>query len=215
MTSAPAAGRSRWSDRPVVRSVRLFAGLVLYGTGLAVLVKAHLGLDPWTVFSQGLASRTGLTLGELTVIISLVVLLLWIPLRQRPGLGTVANALVVGPVLDLGLAVLPDAGPVAARVVYLAVAMAAVAVATGLYVGVGWGPGPRDGLMTGLVDLGLPIYLARTLIEGTVLVAGWLLGGTVGVATVVFALSMGPLVARALPRLALPPTLPPAAPASP
>lgn len=198
--------RSRWSDRPLARSVRLLLGLVTFGLGLALLVQAHLGLDPWTVLTEGLAERTSMTLGEITVALSLVLLLLWIPLRQRPGLGTVANAFVVGPVLDLGVAVIPQPGPLAARVLFLVLALLAVALGTGLYVGVGWGPGPRDGLMTGLGDLGVPLYLARTLIEGTVLVAGWLLGGTVGVATVVFALTVGPLVARALPRLALPPS---------
>jgi uncharacterized membrane protein YczE len=198
--------RSRWSDRPVARTIRLLSGLVLFGLALALLVQAHLGLDPWTVFTQGLARRTGFSLGEVTVAISLVLLLLWIPLRQRPGLGTVANAFVVGPVLDAGIALIPQPGPLFLRLLFLLLAVLAIAVATGLYVGAGWGPGPRDGLMTGLVDLGVPVYLARTLIEGTVLLAGWLLGGTVGLATVVFALSVGPLVGRALPRLALPPT---------
>lgn len=198
--------RSRWSDRPVVRSVRLLAGLVLFGLALALLVRADLGLDPWTVFSDGLATRFRVSLGTVTVVSSLVVLLLWIPLRQRPGLGTVANALLVGPVLDLGVALLPVAHGVPLQVVFLALALVCVSVGTGLYVGVGWGPGPRDGLMTGLVQLGAPLYLARTLIEGSVLLVGWLLGGTVGVATVVYALSVGPLVARTLPRLALPPT---------
>jgi len=208
----PPLSRSRWSDRPVVRSMRLLAGLVLFGLGLALLVQAHLGLDPWTVFSDGVATRVGLTLGEVTVISSVGVLLLWIPLHQRPGIGTVANALVIGPVLDLGVAVLPTPQAVVLRVACLALALVVVAVGTGLYVGAGWGPGPRDGLMTGLVELGMPLYLARTLIEGTVLVVGWLLGGTVGVATVVYALGVGPLVARALPRLVLPPTPPPTAP---
>lgn len=190
----------------MTRSVRLLGGLVLFGLALALFVQAHLGLDPWTVFSQGLARRTGLTLGTVTVIVSLVLLLLWIPLRQRPGLGTVANALVVGPVLDLGVAIIPAPDALALQLLYVVVAVVVIAVATGLYVGAGWGPGPRDGLMTGLADLGVPVYAARMLIEGTVLVAGWLLGGTVGLATVVFALAVGPLVGRALPRLALPPT---------
>ncbi|WP_375431501.1 YitT family protein [uncultured Friedmanniella sp.] len=208
MTRTPAAGRSRWSDRPVLRSVRLLVGLVLFGLALALLVQANLGLDPWTVFTQGLASRSGLTLGQVTVVISLGILLLWIPLRQRPGLGTIANAFVVGPVLDLGVALLPEPTSLVLRALFVVLALVTVAVGTGLYVGVGWGPGPRDGLMTGLVALGLPVYAARTLIEGTVLLIGWLLGGTVGVATVVFALAVGPLVGRALPRLALPPTMP-------
>jgi uncharacterized membrane protein YczE len=192
-------------DRPVQRSVRLLAGLVLFGLGLALLVQAHLGLDPWTVFSQGLSRRTGLSLGTLTVVTSLVVLLLWVPLRQRPGIGTVANALIVGPVLDLGLAVIPVPDGLGWRVALLVLAVLTTAFATGLYLGAGWGPGPRDGLMTGLHALGLPVFAARAMVEVTVLAAGWLLGGSVGVATVVFALSIGPLVSRALPRLALPP----------
>ena len=198
--------RSRLSDRPVVRSARLLLGLVLFGVALALLVHGGLGLDPWTVFSFGLSLHVALSLGELTVISSVVVLLLWIPLRQRPGLGTVANALVVGPVLDLGVALLPSPHALALRVLFLVLAVLLVAVGTGLYVGVGWGPGPRDGLMTGLIRLGVPLYLARTLIEGTVLLVGWLLGGTVGVATVAYALAVGPLVARVLPGLTLAPT---------
>ena len=198
--------RSRLSDRPVVRSVRLLIGLVLFGLALAVLLHGGLGLDPWTVFSFGVSRHVALSLGAVTVISSVVVLLLWIPLRQRPGVGTVANALIVGPVLDLGVAVLPTPDSLVVRVLFLVLAVLMVAVGTGFYVGVGWGPGPRDGLMTGLVRLGLPLYLARTLIEGTVLVIGWLLGGTVGVATVVYALAVGPLVGRFLPRLTLPPT---------
>ncbi len=198
--------RSRWSDRPVLRSVRLLTGLVLFGLALALIVHANLGLDPWTVFGSGLARQLDLTLGQATVVSSVGVLLLWIPLRQRPGLGTVANALVIGPVLDLGVALLPTPDALVVRVLLLVLGVVLVAVGTGLYVGVGWGPGPRDGLMTGLVQLGAPIYLARTLIEGSVLVVGWLLGGSVGVATVVFALAVGPLVGRVLPRLTLPPS---------
>ena len=209
MTRAPLS-RSRWSDRPVVRSGRLLTGLVCYGIALALLVRADLGLDPWTVFSAGVALHLPMTLGEVTVLSSVAVLLLWIPLRQRPGLGTVANALVVGPVLDLGVALLPAPHHLVVRGLFLVLALVLVAVGTGLYVGVGWGPGPRDGLMTGLVELGVPLYLARMLIEGSVLAVGWLLGGPVGVATVVFALAVGPLVGRALPRLTLPPSAGPA-----
>lgn len=207
MIRAAATGRSRWSDRTVLRSVRLLVGLVLFGLALALLVQARLGLDPWTVLTQGLATRLSLSLGTVTVILSLAVLALWVPLRQRPGLGTVANAFVVGPVLDLGVALLPGPASLSLRVLFVVLALVAIAVGTGLYVGVGWGPGPRDGLMTGLVSLGLPVYLARTLIEGSVLLVGWLLGGTVGIATVVFALAVGPLVGRAMPRLALPPSV--------
>lgn len=186
------------------RSIRLLAGLLLYGMGLALLVKADLGLDPWNVLSQGISFRTGLSLGTVTVIISVLLLLAWIPLRQRPGLGTCANALLVGPFLDLGLAYLPTPHALTWRAGFLVVAVIVVAVATGLYVGAGWGPGPRDGLMTGIASHGIPIFAARAAIELTVLGLGWALGGTVGVGTVVFALAIGPLVHRALPALALP-----------
>lgn len=194
---------SRLSDRPLQRCVRLLSGLVLFGLGLAVLIKADLGLDPWTVLTQGLSEITGFSLGTITVAISVLLLALWIPLRQRPGIGTIANAVVVGPVLDLGLAVIPSPDQLVLRVAFVVAAIAIVAVATGLYVGAGLGPGPRDGLMTGLAQLGIPILVGRTLIEATVLLTGWLLGGTVGVATVLFAVTIGPLVSRAMHRLAL------------
>jgi uncharacterized membrane protein YczE len=197
-------------DRPVQRSLRLLAGLVLFGIALAVLVQAGLGLDPWTVFNQGVAERTGLTIGQVTIACSLLLLLIWIPLGQRPGLGTIANALIVGPVLDLGLELIPEPSAVAAQVAYAVAAIASAAVATGLYVGAGWGPGPRDGLMTGMAARGVPIARARASVELTVLVIGWLLGGTVGVATVLFATAIGPLVKLALRRLALGPAPSPA-----
>jgi uncharacterized membrane protein YczE len=192
-------------DRPVQRTVRLLAGLVLFGLALAVLVHADLGLDPWTVFHQGVSGHVGLSLGTVTVISSLFTLLLWFPLGVRPGLGTIANALIVGPVLDLGNAVIPDAPDLAAQLAYVIVGILAIAVATGLYVGAGWGPGPRDGLMTGLAARGVPVAAARAGIEITVLIVGWFLGGTVGVATVLFATCIGPLVKPALHRFALRP----------
>lgn len=186
-------------DRPVQRGARLLSGLVLFGIALALLVHANLGLDPWNVFSQGVSKRTGLSLGTVTVVVSLLLLLIWIPLKQRPGVGTVANALIVGPVLDLGLALLPSPDGWGWRIAFLVVSIMMLAMATGLYLGAGWGPGPRDGLMTGLAKLGMPVFAARASIEVTVLFVGWLLGGSVGVGTVVFALSVGPLVHRALP----------------
>jgi uncharacterized membrane protein YczE len=158
-----------------------------------------------------------MTIGTATIVCSLAVLAAWIPLGQRPGLGTIANALVVGPVLDLSLTAIPQPDALLVRAGYVAGGILAVAVATGLYVGAGWGPGPRDGLMTGLAQRGVPIALARGAIELSALVAGWLLGGTVGVATVLYATTIGALVKRALPRLALPPapapSVPPAVPA--
>jgi uncharacterized membrane protein YczE len=193
------------SDRPVQRSIRLLSGLFLFGMSLVLLIKARLGVDPWTVLTQGLSKTTGLSLGEVTVGISVVILALWIPLRQRPGLGTVSNALLVGPVLDLGVAIIPTPDQLVTRVLFVVVAIPALALATGLYVGAGWGPGPRDGLMTGLAALGMPVFAARALIEVSVLVGGWFLGGTVGVATVAFAATIGPLVGLALRRLSLRP----------
>jgi uncharacterized membrane protein YczE len=178
---------------------------VLFGVALAVLVQADLGLDPWTVFHQGISRHVDLSLGTITVISSLTVLALWVPLGERPGLGTIANALIVGPVLDLGVATIPAPDAIAVRIVYVVAAIAATAVATGLYVGAGWGPGPRDGLMTGMAKRGVPVAVARASVEITVLIAGWFLGGTVGVATLLFAAFIGPLVKPALQRLALRP----------
>lgn len=192
-------------DRPVQRSARLLAGLVLFGIALALLVKAGLGLDPWNVFNQGVSRHAGLTLGEITVISSVLLLFAWIPLQQRPGVGTIANALVIGPVLDLGLHLLPAPDGLVWQVGFLAAAILGTAVATGLYVGAGWGPGPRDGLMTGLAARGIPVFVGRTIIELTVLAIGWALGGTVGVATILFAVGIGPLVNHALPRLTIAP----------
>lgn len=172
---------------------------------LALLVKANLGLDPWDVFNQGVSRRTGLSLGTVTVVTSVVVMLAWLPLRQRPGLGTVGNAVVVGPVLDLGLGLLPAPDLWVGRAAFLVAAILGVAVATGLYVGAGWGPGPRDGLMTGLADKGMPLFAARAAIEVTVLVVGWALGGDVGIGTALFALAIGPLVAVSLRHLSVSP----------
>jgi uncharacterized membrane protein YczE len=188
-------------DRPVERSVRLLSGLVLFGLAMALLVEAHAGLDPWNVFHQGITRHVDLTIGQVTVISSLALLVVWVPLRQKPGLGTLANALVVGPVIDLGVAWIPAAHGAAEQGLFMVVAILASAVATGLYVGAGWGPGPRDGLMTGLAARGLPLGAARAGIELSVLAAGWLLGGSVGVGTVAFAIAIGPLVHRALPWL--------------
>jgi uncharacterized membrane protein YczE len=178
---------------------------VLFGLALAVLVQADLGLDPWTVFHQGISKHVDLSLGTITVISSLTVLVLWIPLGERPGLGTIANALIVGPVLDLGVATIPAPSALALRLAYVIAAILAIAVATGLYVGAGWGPGPRDGLMTGMAKRGIPVALARAGVEISVLIAGFLLGGTVGLATLLFAATIGPLVKPALHRLAVRP----------
>lgn len=195
----------RAGDRVARRAVLLLSGLALYGVSTALLVRAGLGTDPWTVLTQGVARTTGVALGVVVVLVSAAVFVLWIPLRQRPGIGTLANAVLVGPVLDQALRVLPAPHPWPWRLAFLLGGVVGTAVATGLYVGAGWGPGPRDGLMTGLARLGVPLLVARTLIEASVLVGGWLLGGTVGVGTAVYALGIGPLVAYFLPRLSLRP----------
>lgn len=175
------------------RLTRLFAGLVLFGASMAMLVRAGLGVDPWDVFHQGVATRLPLSFGGVVIATSFVVLALWWPLPQRPGLGTLANAVVVGLAADATLAALTAPGGLAARWALLVVAIVLNGVATGLYIGAGLGPGPRDGLMTGLAALGHPIFLVRTLIEVTVLGLGWSLGGTVGIGTILFAVAIGPL----------------------
>ncbi len=183
------------------RFVQLQAGLILYGASLALLVRAHLGLDPWDVFQQGISLRTGLSFGTVVAAVGALVLLLWIPLRQRPGLGTVSNVLVVGAVADLALHVVPDAQAWWLRGAFMVAGVVLNAVATGMYIGARLGPGPRDGLMTGLSERfgWLSIRVARTSIEVTVLAAGFLLGGSVGVATVLYAFGIGPLTQLFLP----------------
>nr|WP_199702550.1 hypothetical protein [Jiangella rhizosphaerae] len=184
------------------RLSQLFAGLLLYGFSMALLLEAGLGLDPWDVLHQGIAERTGLTIGTVVIAVGVVVLLLWIPLRQRPGVGTVANALLIGLAADASIWLLPSPEPLAVRIGFMVAGVVLNAVATAAYIGARLGPGPRDGLMTGLVRrTGRSVRLVRTSIEVTVLATGWLLGGTVGAGTVVYALSIGPLVHLLLPKL--------------
>jgi uncharacterized membrane protein YczE len=184
------------------RLVYLYVGLLLFGVSIALMLASRLGLDPWDVFHQGLARWTGLRFGWVVVAVSALVLMLWIPLRQRPGVGTVSNVLLVGLVADAALALLPQPGHPVGRSAFLVAGIALNGLATALYVGAGLGPGARDGLMTGLARRGHSIRVVRTGIEVSVLAAGWLLGGTVGVGTVVYALSIGPLVHYLLPRVA-------------
>jgi uncharacterized membrane protein YczE len=188
------------------RLTQLYAGLVLYGVSMAMLVRAELGVMPWDVLHQGIARHVGWSLGTVSIAVGALVLLLWVPLRERPGLGTVSNVVVIGLAVDASLAVL---GPVEAMPVRVALVVAGVvlnAVATAAYIGVRMGPGPRDGLMTGLVRRsGRPVRLVRTGIEVVVVASGWLLGGTLGVATVLYALAIGPLVQPLLPRLTVGP----------
>jgi uncharacterized membrane protein YczE len=195
------------SHRRLGRRVsQLFAGLVLYGVSMALMVESRLGLNPWDVFHQGVSEATGISFGWVVILTGVPILLLWIPLRQRPGFGTLANLVVIGLVVDGALAVLPSAGPWPLRVTYLIAGIGLNGVATGLYLGTRLGPGPRDGLMTGLVARfpRVSIRLVRTSIEVSVLAIGWLLGGTVGIGTVAYALAIGPLAHLFIPLFTVP-----------
>lgn len=190
-------------DAAARRLTQLFAGLVMYGVSDALLVLGGLGLDPWDVLHQGLARRTGIPIGTWTIIVGAGVLLMWVPLRQRPGIGTASNVIVIGVVIDLMLAVVPAPRDLALRWAALLVGVLLNGVATACYIGAGLGPGPRDGLMTGIAGRGHSLRLVRTCIEVTVLATGWLLGGTVGIGTVLYAFGIGPLVHLLLPRLTI------------
>jgi uncharacterized membrane protein YczE len=179
----------------------LFLGLVLYGISDGLLLAAGLGADPWDVFSQGLSRSFGLGIGTWTIIVGAIVLLLWIPLRQRPGLGTLANVVLIGLIVNEFLSLVPEVHGMAPRFVAMSGAVVMNGVATATYIGAHYGPGPRDGLMTGWAARGHSLRVGRTAIEATALLAGWLLGGVVGVGTLVYALSIGPLVHWLLPRL--------------
>ncbi|MCB0936088.1 MAG: hypothetical protein KDB55_08785 [Mycobacterium sp.] len=179
----------------IVRAAALLIGLGCYGLSMAMMVRAELGLDPWDVFHQGLSRHTPMTIGVASAVVGVLVLLAWIPLRNKPGVGTVANVVVIAATVDAALVVLPAPHTVPARVALMVAAVLLNALATVLYVGAGLGPGPRDGLMTGLVARsGLSVRLVRTTIEATVLTGGWLLGGSVGPGTVLYAFGIGPLV---------------------
>ena len=192
------------------RLPQLYAGLFGYGFSMAMMIKASLGLDPWDVLHQGLTRYLPLSFGTVTIIIGAIVLLLWVPLRQWPGLGTVSNVLVIGLAADFGLWALPEPQSLAARIAFLVVAVVANGLAGAAYLGSHFGPGPRDGLMTGLVArTGGSVRLIRTGIEVTVLAIGFVLGGTVGVGTVLYAIAIGPLVQLFLPLVSVrlsPPT---------
>ena len=192
MRSIPSVAPQRW--------LMLFSGFVLWGLGLALFVRANLGLGPWDAFHQGLGFQLGITIGTASMIAGLIVLLFWIPLRQRPGLGTVFNVLTIGPFTDLGLWLLPqEIENLWLRGAMLAGGMACIGLGSALYLPAGLGAGPRDGLMMGLHDkLGWSIRLSRTAVEASALAIGWAMGGTVGIGTVVFALGVGPLVQASL-----------------
>lgn len=179
----------------VARATALLVGLSGYGLSMAMMVRSGLGLDPWDVFHQGLALRTGMTIGLASAVVGVAVLLAWIPLRNRPGVGTVANVIVIAVTVDVALWLLPAPTSITVRIALMLGAVVLNAFSTVLYIGAGLGPGPRDGLMTGLVvRTGRSVRLVRTTIEVSVLTVGWLLGGTVGIGTVVYAFGIGPLV---------------------
>lgn len=198
----------------LVRLALLYVGLAIFGFAIQAMVVADLGVPPWDVFHTGLADRLGWSLGTTTVIVSFVVLLAWIPLRERPGLGTVSNAALVGTFVDIGARVFPDETPdsMVARVAIVVAAIVVNGVATGMYIGARFGPGPRDGLMTSIAKRRWSVRSVRTAIEVTVLLAGVILGGSIGFATVAFAVAIGPIAHHTIPfftRLAA--TTPPAA----
>jgi uncharacterized membrane protein YczE len=187
------------------RLTQLYVGLVLYGVSLAMMVRADLGLAPWDVLHSGLAGLVPLTMGQVIVVLSFVVLLLWIPLREVPGLGTVSNAVVVGLALDATLALFDAPGPLWARTALLVGGVLLNGLATALYIGSQFGRGPRDGLMTGLHRrTGRSLRLVRTGLEVTVVLLGLLLGGVAGIGTVLYALAIGPLTQALLPLCTVP-----------
>ena len=190
------------TQSPTRRLTQLFGGLALYGFSMAVQIRATLGLNPWDVLHEGLSRQTPLSFGVITAVTGVAVLLLWIPLRQRPGIGTIANVLVIAVTVDAGLALLPAPDNLVARIAFMVGGVVLNGVASAAYIGARLGPGPRDGLMTGLAArTGRSIRLVRTGIEITVLAVGWVLGGTVGVGTVLYALAIGPLTQAFLPLL--------------
>jgi uncharacterized membrane protein YczE len=186
------------------RLAQLYGGLVLYGVSASFILLSALGNDPWDVLHQGLSRQTGIGTGIWVCIVGALVLLLWIPLRQRPGLGTVSNVVVIGVVVEVMLATMEPSGTLGAQVTLLVSGVVLNGMATGMYIGARFGPGPRDGLMTGLVARGMSLRAVRTGIELTVLVAGALLGGTVGIGTLVYALAIGPLAHVFVPAFTVP-----------
>ncbi|WMY76783.1 hypothetical protein RHD99_18800 [Buttiauxella selenatireducens] len=182
------------------RLLQLYTGLVLYGVSTAMFVRANLGADPWNVFHLGVARIFSLNIGMVMIVVGALVLLLWIPLRQKPGLGTISNVIVLGLAADAALALMPPIESMVMRSILLLAAILVNAIATGMYIGAGFGSGPRDGLMTGInARTGWSVRSVRTAIELTVLLAGWLMGGTFGVGTVLYALAIGPLIQLCLP----------------
>lgn len=190
------------------RWVQLLLGLFLYGIAISVMIRAAVGLSPWDVLAQGISIHTGIPFGFVTNIVGGIVLLLWIPIRQRLGVGTVLNALLIGPSAEVGLWLIPEQTELWVRIPMFAAGLLLLAIATGMYIGARFGPGPRDGLMTGIHrKFGVRIWIVRTSIEVFVLIIGWILGGNVGFGTLAFALLIGPLVHLTMPILLVPAAL--------
>jgi len=202
--TTPGAVRDRFGER----LLRCAGGLTIFAVGIALIIRADLGLAPWDVFHQGVSDRLGVGIGVVMIATGAAVLLLWIPLRVRPGLGTVLNVVMIGVVVDLVLPHLPEPDRLLPRAALLAAGIAVLAVGSALYIGAGLGPGPRDGLMTGLARRGLSIGFARTSVEVIVLIVGIALGGSAGIGTAVFAFGIGPMVQVLMPRLSMSPAAP-------
>ncbi|KGA04720.1 MAG: hypothetical protein GM43_4190 [actinobacterium acMicro-4] len=178
---------------------QLFAGLFLFGFAAAMMLRSGLGVDPWTVFAEGIHIRWGFGIGWVIVITGVIVLLIWIPLRQKPGFGTIMNVLLLGPAMEVGLVLIETPASLVHRGFLFAAGLLMMGIASGLYIGARFGPGPRDGLMVGFnARFGWPMWAVRTVVEVTVLVIGWVLGGSFGVGTVIFALSIGTLAQRSI-----------------
>ena len=190
------------------RWVQLLLGLFLYGIAISMMLRAAVGISPWDVLAQGISIRSGIPFGLVTNIVGGVVLLLWIPIRQRLGIGTVLNALLIGPSAEVGLWLIPEQTELWVRIPLFVGGLVLLAIATGMYIGARFGPGPRDGLMTGIHRrFGIRIWIVRTSLEVVVLIIGWILGGDVGFGTLAFALLVGPLVHITMPVLLVPAVL--------
>ncbi|MGZ4805338.1 MAG: membrane protein YczE [Ilumatobacteraceae bacterium] len=197
--------RTALTDRPAQRLARCVVGLALFGTGISMFVTARLGLAPWDVFHQGVAHHVGLKLGWVIEITGVLLLLLWIPLRQRPGVGTVLNAVEIGLVVNLIGNHLPATDRLVPRLAYVVGAVVVIAIGSGLYIGAGLGTGPRDGIMVAIAARGYSVRVVRTVLEALVLAVGVVLGGHIGIGTVAFMLGIGPLLHVLLPRLTVQP----------
>ena len=203
IVTVPGVHRFVPTDRPAERIARCMAGLAMFGLGIALLIDANLGAAPWDVFHTGVSELTGIPVGSVIIVTGVLLLLLWIPLGESPGLGTILNAFAIGLFVDIFLPLLPEPEMLVPRLVMMLAGVVVIGAGSGLYIGAGLGPGPRDGLMTGLGRHGVSIHVARTGIELLVLLAGVALGGSIGIGTAVFALGIGPMVQIFLPRLSM------------